>query len=270
VKDDLKKVIAGARTPIDARNLVREYLQARILGSLQGAGAFMPLAFHGGTSLRFLFSIPRWSEDLDFALENPSAAYDFRSYLAAVRRDLGREGYAVELAKVDDAKVVHSGFVTFRGLLAEIGLSGHRSEALSVKLEVDTRPPNGAVLSTSIVRRHVLLRLQHHDPASLLAGKLHAVLQRAYAKGRDLYDLVWYLSDRSWPEPNLKMLNSALDQTGWRGRKLTSRSWRGAVRERIEALKWEQVVRDVRPFLEKASDEQMLDREALVALLERV
>jgi predicted nucleotidyltransferase component of viral defense system len=53
------------------RNLVREYLQARILESLQRAGAMVPLAFHGGTALRFLYAIPRYSEDLDFALEKP-------------------------------------------------------------------------------------------------------------------------------------------------------------------------------------------------------
>jgi hypothetical protein len=83
-----------------------------------------------------------------------------------------------------------------------MGLSGHREEALSVKLEVDTQPPRGAGIETTIVRRHVLLRIQHHDRA----GKLHAILQRPWPKGRDFYDLVWYLSDRHWPAPNLVLL----------------------------------------------------------------
>jgi predicted nucleotidyltransferase component of viral defense system len=52
--------------------------------------------------------------------------------------------------------------------------------------------------------------LQHHDRASLLAGKLHALFQRRYVKGRDLYDLMWYLSDPNWPEPNLTLLQNAL------------------------------------------------------------
>jgi predicted nucleotidyltransferase component of viral defense system len=60
-----------------AIHTVREYLQARILQSLQRAGAMQTLAFHGGTSLRFLYDIPRYSEDLDFALELHPQTYDW-------------------------------------------------------------------------------------------------------------------------------------------------------------------------------------------------
>jgi hypothetical protein len=267
VKDYLAETIRGLENPLQARNLVREYLQARILGALQRAGAFVPLAFQGGTSLRFLFGIPRWSEDLDFALERPGAAYDFRALLDAVRAELRREAYAVDLAKVNDTRTVHAGFVRFPGLFHELGLSGHRDEAVSVKLEVDTRPPAGAVLETTMVRRHVLLRLQHHDRASLLAGKLHAVLQRAYPKGRDLYDLVWYLSDRAWPGPNLAMLNAALEQTAWTGPRLAAANWRRVVRQHVEGLPWSRIVADARPFLERTDDAALLTRENLVALL---
>jgi hypothetical protein len=116
---------------------------------------------------------------------------------------------------VSDQKTVHSAFVRFRGLLYELGLSPHSDQVLAVKFEVDTNPPDGAALTTIIVRRYVILQLQHHDRASLLAGKLHAILQRPYTKGRDIYDLLWYLSDPEWPPPNLVLLNNALQQTGW-------------------------------------------------------
>ena len=66
-----------------------------------------------------------------------------------------------------------------------------------------------------------MLRLFHHDRASLLAGKLHAILKRPYTKGRDLYDLIWYLSDPDWPLPNLTLLNSALRQTDRDSEELT-------------------------------------------------
>lgn len=116
---------------------------------------FIPLAFHGGTALRFLFSIPRWSEALDLALERPDPGCDFRAWLEAARSEMAKEGYAVDLAKVKDDKVVHTAFVRFPGLLHELGLSPHRQEALSVKLEVDTRPPPGASLEITVVRHHV-------------------------------------------------------------------------------------------------------------------
>jgi hypothetical protein len=99
--------------------------------------------------------------------------------VGAVAAELSREGYAVE-CKVSDRKVVHGAFVRFPGLLHDLALSGRREEIFSVKIEVDTRPPKGAVLATTIVRRHVVLHLQHHDQASLLAGKLHALLQRPF------------------------------------------------------------------------------------------
>src|SRR4029079_83899 len=130
----------------------------------------------------------------------------------AIRSDLQREGYTIDV-KASDQRVVHNAFIRFPRLLFELGLSPHPNETFTVKLEVDTNPPAGAVLATTLVRRHLTLNLQHHDPASLLAGKLHAVLQRPYPKGRDFYDLLWYLSDPTWPSPNLVLLNNALRQT---------------------------------------------------------
>jgi len=227
----------------------------------------VPLAFQGGTALRFLYSIRRHSEDLDFSLERPRAGYDFRRYLEAVGADLRREGYNVDLQRVSDQRTVHSAFVRFPGLLNEVGLSGHREEALSVKIEVDTKPPQGAGLETTVVRRHLLLQIHHHDRASLLAGKLHAILQRPYPKGRDFYDLIWYLSDRAWPPPNLVLLNNALEQTGWTRPPLSEGSWVAAVRARLRSVKWQALAADVGPLLESPEDKALLTRETLIGLL---
>lgn len=268
MKERLRELLRDAGRGPAARNLAREFLQAAILGALQRAGAMVPLAFQGGTALRFLYSIRRYSEDLDFALER-QAGYDFRGYVTAVRADMRREGYDVDLARVSDQRAVHSAFVRFPGLLHELGLSGHREEALSVKIEVDAQPPSGAALETTVVRRHVLLRIQHHDRASLLAGKLHAILQRPHAKGRDFYDLIWYLADPAWPPPNLVLLNNALAQTGWPSAPLTETSWVAAVRARLRSIRWEVLVTDVRPLLESAEDRALLTRETITGLLDR-
>jgi len=138
-----------------------------------------------------------------------------------------------------------------------------------VRLEVDTRPPQGAVIETTVVRRHVLLRLQHHDRASLLAGKLHAILQRPWPKGRDFYDLVWYLSDPAWPAPNLVLLNAALVQTEWSGPPLTEATWLDAVRERLRSVRWDALAADVGPLLESAEDRALLTRETVTRLLDQ-
>ena len=266
MKEHLAELIRKTPTPAQGRSLTREYLQARILAALQRAGAMIPLAFHGGTALRFLFAHGRYSEDLDFALEGDRKRYDFRGYLQAIRGELSPEGYAVEL-KVNDQKTVHSAFIRFPGLLYDLELSAQRSEALAVKLEVDTNPPAGAGLATTVVRRFVVLQLQHHDKASLLSGKLHAILQRSYAKGRDMYDLLWYLSDPTWPAPNLVLLNNALAQTGWQGGVLTEPNWPERVSEHLRLLDWKNIQADVRPFVEPGFDLSLLTLENLERVL---
>lgn len=136
-----------------------------------------------------------------------------------------------------------------------------------VKIEVDTNPPAGAVVATSVIRRHVMLHIQHHDRASLLAGKLHVVLQRPYLKGRDVYDVLWYLSDSDWPAPNFTMLSNALRQTGWTGDPITEYTWREIVRRRIQGMAWDQVVADVRPFLEPTANLDILTLDNVMRVL---
>ncbi|MGI6496080.1 MAG: nucleotidyl transferase AbiEii/AbiGii toxin family protein [Kiritimatiellia bacterium] len=107
-----------------------------------------------------------------------------------------------------------------------------------------------------------------YDKASLFAGKLHAVLSRKWTKGRDLYDLAWYLADRHWPAPNLDQLNAALAQTSWEGPTLTAANWRSELARRLEAVEWERARADVSPFLERTSDIDLVSAETLGKLLE--
>jgi hypothetical protein len=262
----LRQLAAQADNDLVRGGLVREYLQARVLESLQDTGVFLRWAFVGGTALRFLFSLPRFSEDLDFSLIKAGEAAGFRTALYEVKRALSLEGYRIEI-KVNEQNPVASAWIRFPGLPHELGLSPHPSQILSIKVETDTRPPSGAGIVTSIVRRHVTLNLCHHDKASLLAGKLHAVLSREWTKGRDLYDLAWYLADRTWPAPNLVLLNAALVQTGWAGPVMTAGNWRDEVRQRIESLDWKRARADVSPFLERERDIALVTAEALDGLL---
>jgi predicted nucleotidyltransferase component of viral defense system len=266
MKEELLRMTRQAVNPLVALNLAREYLQARVLLAMQEAGAMIPLAFQGGTALRFLFDVPRFSEDLDFALERPERGFDLAAIERRMAATLAREGYEV-VTSHRAQRAVHRVMLAFPGLPHAAGLSAHPSQRLHVRIEVDTTPPAGAALETTIVRRHALLNLQHHDRASLLAGKLHAILQRRWAKGRDLFDLFWYLSDPRWPSPNLELLNNALRQTGWTGRALEANTWRPAARARVETLDWTAAERDVAPFLEPGQAAALFSRERLLKLL---
>lgn len=266
MKEYLRQILIGAQNQTLGRCLTREYLQARLLQSFQEKGVFNAWVFQGGTALRFLYLMPRFSEDLDFSLVKPGMKDNFRENLLYAKKIFEDEDYALNI-KVNDTKTVKSAFVGFRGLLFELGLSAHRSETVSIKVEIDTNPPPGADFESTVVRRHVTLNLRHHDKASLLAGKLHAVLARRYVKGRDIYDLVWYLSDRSWPQPNIELLNNALKQTGHESPKITKENWRSILRKRIETLKWERVIGDVEPFLERLEEVKLLTKRNLLELL---
>jgi predicted nucleotidyltransferase component of viral defense system len=272
-----EQAIAIARTRqdmVDGFNLLREYVQSRILGVMQEAGAMVPLAFMGGTALRFIYGIPRYSEDLDFTRERLTEEFDLRALSGLIERRLQREGYSIRV-RINDSRVVVKTMVGFVGLPAGAGLSFHADQVLWVKVEVDTSPPAGADLAVSIVDKFGMLRIQHHDLPSLFAGKVAAVLARKYSKGRDLYDLMWYLTRSSGAqsagrqsiEPNLVLLANALRQTAPELVTSAEEDWRTAVRRRLARVDWVDARRDVAPFLEQRRDLDLIAAETFEALL---
>ncbi len=266
MKDLLLNTLENEPDAMRKRNRAREFLQARILLSLQDQGAFAYWAFVGGTALRFLYDLPRYSEDLDFSLRSPNDEARFTSILRAVKSDLAAEAYEVDV-RVKEQRTVAASMIKFQGLLHELGLSPHQDETFAIKVEIDTNPPEGAAFATRLVRKHFLLNLMQYDRPSLLAGKLHALLTRKYTKGRDLYDLMWYLASRDWPEPNVNLLNHALHQTGWDGEPLTQHSWRQVVGSRLKTVNWEQARADVAPFLERGQELSLIVPETYERLL---
>jgi hypothetical protein len=265
LKDYLAQILRSSPSTISGRLIAREYLQARLLESVQEHGGFARIVFLGGTALRFLYRIPRFSEYLDFLSIAAGVAPDLDRLAVKARIRLEAEGYALHIHL--KTGVVASAEFRFPGLYHELGLSPQREETIMIKLEVDTNPPQGAGVTSTLVRRHVLLNLRHYDRASLLSGKLHAVLSRRYTKGRDLFDLAWYLADRSWPEPNITLLQNALAQTEWSGPPVNRHSWRGVVADRLADLDWKAAIADVGPFLESPGGAAALTRGGMLALL---
>ena len=186
--EEIIALVRKLTDPAHKLNLLREYLQAFVLRSLHESEAFVHLSFVGGTALRFLFNLPRFSEDLDFSLETPEG-YEPIKCLKKIERDLSMAGFDPAI-RWNDRKTVHTAWIRTAAILNEIGLSNLPEQKLSIKLEIDTHPPAGAELKTLIVNRHMVFSLRHHDLPSLMAGKIHALITRAYPKGRDWYDLL--------------------------------------------------------------------------------
>jgi predicted nucleotidyltransferase component of viral defense system len=265
MKEQALSIIRGKTDPGLALNLLREYLQAFVLRSFHEGEAFRPLAFVGGTALRFLHGLPRFSEDMDFSIVT-AEGYAGKEWMAKVKRDLTLAGFTPEVTW-NDTKTVHTGWVRVAGILHEAGLSALPEQKLAIKVEIDTLPPAGAHCERRIVTRHMTFFIQHYDLPSLLAGKLHAAITRKYAKGRDWYDLVWYLSQYPPIEPNLPLLQNALDQTQGIGRS-DAHAWRALVLARIGSLDMAAISADAGPFLERPLDAALLTRDNLMGLFQ--
>ncbi len=244
----------------DKYNLTREFLQELILQIIDRKGFFKNLAFMGGTALREIYDMPRFSEDLDFSLIN-GKRFSFASMLKTIKNELELSGFSVEEAKGGD-KTVLSEFIRFRGLLYELGLSLQRGEKIFIKIEIDSRPPKGFETEVSLINKNFLFKVQSFKPASLFASKLHAVLFRKYEKGRDYYDLLWFLT-RKFPI-NYKLLSSAAAQTEKNAYNLDPEKTRELLLKKIGRVNFPKILRDVRPFLEKKEEAEYFEKEYFV------
>ncbi len=267
MKDTALKIARSAHDPTSALNLLREYLQAMTLRSLHEAGAFGNLSFMGGTALRFLHELPRFSEDLDFCYEpgaDGSVVLDGSELSHKLQRDLERQGFDADVSWKGE-RTVQLGWVRVAGLLHDLGLAGTPKQKIGIKIEVDTDAPAGANIESSVLRRHAFIAVRHHDLPSLFAGKIRAVLTRPFTKGRDWYDLMWYLTRRPALHPNLVLLRNALELAAEQ-----PLDWQAALVTTADKSDFAQIQRDVAPFLELPDDAQFITRDHLVSLLERL
>jgi len=266
MKEEALAIASQQPDPARRLNVLREYLQACILRSLSESEAFVSLSFVAGTALRFLYNLPRFSEDLDFSLENPSD-YAPRKWLKKLKTELTLMGFTPALTW-NDRKTVHVAWVKVAELLKESGLAAVADQNLSVKIKIDTRPPAGADTQVEIITRHFLLTVRHHDLPSLMAGKVHALWTRPYPKGRDWYDLIWYRSQRPAVAPNLVLLQHALDQTEGDG-VIDARRWPEYALRRLDTFDASVLAKDVRPFLERPREADAIKLNYLRSMLEK-
>ncbi len=264
MKEYALQLAASAQGSSAKRNILREYLQAYTLRLLHERGFFRSAAFVGGTALRFLYGLPRFSEDLDFCMERTPT--DPLSKTAShLKRELTAAGYDISLACREDRTVQYV-TVRFAGLLYEAGLAPLKDQKFSIKIEIDVRPPQGAGMETQIVNKYFPIAFLAYDLPSLFAGKLTALLVRRYTKGRDFFDLGWYLS--RWPAlvPNMPLLESGLKQASWKGEIPAVSSWRHFLRETVRKADWRQIEKDVAPFLENPRDQAIFTQENILGL----
>lgn len=240
--------------PDQQEQALKQMLQELALYALWRQGFFEVAAFQGGTCLRILYKLPRFSEDLDFILKSPDPSFGWSGVLEGVAQVLAEFGIAAELVDRSRAdRAVRQAMLKDDSLGGQLNLQFPElppGRKLRIKLEVDTNPPPGSNWDQRFHDFPTDFPVLVQDLPSNFALKLHALLCRPYVKGRDWYDLLWYI--RNGTVPNLPHLQNALRQTGPFAAKdiAVNPVWlRNALLEKIDSLDWAQTTRDVEPFL---------------------
>lgn len=252
----------------DTMRALREIIQETALLGLWRARFFEHAAFYGGTALRILHGLDRFSEDLDFSLLQPDPQFSLQRFSAALEEEVRAFGFNLRVESVTKSieTAVQSAFLkanTRNELLVieadeRIARMVAPGQVLKIKIEVDTDPPPGFMTTTRYLLQPIPFAVRCYTLPSLFAGKLHALLFRCWnnrVKGRDWYDLVWYAANH--PQLNLNHLEQRMRQTGhWNGDAVLQRGdFSELMLTAINRLDIDQARQDVAPFVK---DQQAL------------
>jgi len=267
----------------DHINALREILQEVALLGLWRSKFFEKAAFYGGTALRILYGLDRFSEDMDFSLLEPLDAFELTNYIAFLQKETEGFGFQVQVERIDKAiqTPIQSAFLkantrnqlltieTREDILHEIP----KGQILKIKLEVDTEPPPAFATQTRYLLQPIPFAVRAFVLPDLFAGKMHAILCRRWknrVKGRDWYDLVWYAANH--PELHLYHLEQRMRQTGhWRGNApLTSETFKDLIANTVNHLDVDQARKEVEPFVRNPENLSIWSREFFLDVASRI
>lgn len=259
------------QTAEEELNAIKEITQEIILYALSKTSFFDQAHFCGGTALRIVHGLNRFSEDLDFTSNAIDKKFQFDDYMDEVLLTLKQYGLEMKVKKSKD-----DSFVKARELNEDSDKwtlsfpSNKQLKKVIIKLEIDTNPPTGALVENANLDFPILHQVKVGTMETLFTGKIHALLCRSFMKGRDWYDFLWYIRNKT--NINYDLLKNALFQMGpYQGQilKVVNRDF--VINElsvKIKSLDWKQVRKDVERFLKpdeleslKVWDEELfLDR----------
>ncbi len=228
------------------RNILREYLQYKILEIIFNAPQGAKLAFIGGTALRILYGAGRFSEDLDFDNFGLSEA-EFRDLIGSIEKKLRLEGYAVSV-EVTTAGALRCR-IKFLDLLHREGLSGHANQKILAQLDTTPHDFKYAPDIKTLNKFDVFTQVRATPPDILLAQKIYAVFNRARLMGRDFYDIVFLLS---FTRPNYQYLSAKIGVS-------TGHELRAYLQAKAGPLNFDQLAKDIEPFLIRPEEKKRVE-----------
>jgi predicted nucleotidyltransferase component of viral defense system len=246
----------------EQKNAIKEVVQEIVLCGLSRVGFFKEVAFYGGTALRIFYGLDRFSEDLDFSLFSPNKNFSFEPYIPGLINELSAYGLNLDIdikEKTKDSDI-RSAFI--KSNTKELMLKFYpkdnnanligKNELVKVKFEVDTIPPMYAQIEYKFRQLPIPYEVAIYDMPSLFAGKIHAVLCRAWknrVKGRDLYDFNFYITRKT--TINLKHLNARLIDSGYLSEEesLSLEELKEKLKERFSTIDYKMAKEDVINFI---------------------
>lgn len=264
MNDSIRRMLQRyqATNRADTERALREILQEITLVGLWRGKFFEHAAFYGGTALRILYGLDRFSEDLDFTLLDNKRAFDWSFFEKNVTEELLSYGFKVSFSEKTKSveTPIRSAFLktNTKHALIQIGVQGlsvneiHSDALIRIKVEIDSTPILGFDVESLYLKEPLPVSIRAVKESSLFAGKVHAALYRTWknrVKGRDWYDLVWFLR-RNTPlnayyfkecmQANEKLLKN---------KTLTEASLKALLHNRLEEIDLNAAKEDVRPFL---------------------
>ena len=245
----------------DHENALKEIIQEVVLLGLWRSKFYEKAVFYGGSALRILYQLDRFSEDLNFSLIQPEKEFDIKKYLGAVRSELELWGFEVsteEKNKKNESKI-ESAFIKANTLIhfvkINVNLKTHKNAVMKIKLEVDPDPALGFTSELKYHLHPIPFVIKTMTLPSLFAGKMHALLcrtRRTNIKGRDWYDLIWFVKNNI--PCDLYYFKNKMAQTGHinLSEMLTRETLIEFLSEKIKEIDFDLAKSDVEPFLKNS------------------
>lgn len=239
---------------------LREELQYLILYVLYTRMSH-PIYFMGGTKLRLSYGINRFSEDIDLALYEPDLAFRSEVFFSEITKAFSEKNTGFHCsAKLNTNGNVVKVMLAFSSILHDINFSPLLAQTIKIKIELDINPPAHATYEkknySSLAGDY---SISTHDLPTGFAGKIAAVLFREYQKGRDYYDLQWYLQQKQKIVINFDYFNANARQQKQKTFKNGDELLR-AVEDKVQKLDINLLRMDLEQFvvMDKNSFEQWL------------
>lgn len=239
---------------------LREIMQEITLAGLSRTDFFEKAAFYGGTALRIFYKLDRFSEDLDFSLLKEDPDFSLEPYFPAIVSEFEAVGITVSIKeKVKTAQTsVDSAFLKSETIWKELiledivkqaGIKSNRD--IKIKIEVDRKPPLGFETEEKLLLRPFSFYVKCFTQPSLFAGKTHALLFRKWknrVKGRDWYDLEWYIK-KGIPLDVSHFLLRAKDTGDWQEENITPEQIIELLKHKINTVSFDSIKEDVVRFI---------------------